>query len=705
MGWLAFLVIGFGVGGSVFGRLDDPGGSARAESVRGFRLLDEARSTGARIVAVVDGAAVDDPGVRQSVIAAAGDLTRIAGVARVTDAYSAPEPRLRSVDGRASLILVDLGKHLERGAFDRTVAAVKDRLHAIPGVTARVGGAPVAKAEINATVNSDLQRGELVSLPIALVAMVVIFGGLLAAGLPLAAAVVSIAGALLILLGFSTVMDVSPNVVSVVTVLGLGISIDYSLLIVNRFREERAAGLGIPEAIEATAATAGRTITFSALTVMVSLGGLFVFDDPTYHSMGAAGVSVVLVGLLAALTLVPALLGMAGRRIKVPDRPVSDDGAFARLTRRVQRHPLPVAVAIAGALVAAGIPFLGAHFGNGGTNLLPKSFESRQVTDTAQSRFPGRQADPVTVVVRLPAGDPRVTAYAGLLRQQPGVADVSVDDRNSQAFSVLEVTPRGTSQGDIAQSLVRDLRAHRPAFPTLVTGSAAFLVDFRHAISSRLPWALGMITLATLVLLFLMTGSLLVPIKALAMNLLSLGASFGALVWVFQEGHLAGALAFSSNGTIESFVPVLVFVFAFGLSMDYEVFLLSRVKELHDAGYSGDDAVAIGLQRSGRIITSAAALIVIVFAGFAAGRMLAIKEMGLALSLAVLVDATLVRCLLVPATMTMLGERNWWAPAPLRRLHDRIGLREAPTAGVGVTGLPGPRSAPPDPVSAGRATD
>ncbi|MDQ6649783.1 MAG: MMPL family transporter [Actinomycetota bacterium] len=702
LGWLVLLVVGFTVGGAVFSRLNDPGGSSRAESVRGFDLLGQARDTGPRVVAVVDEAAVDDPAVRQAVITAAGQVGRIAGVARVIDVYSAPDPRLRATDGRASLLLVDLAKSLGRSDFDRAVADVKARLHEIPGTTTRVGGGPIANAEINDTVNSDLQRGELVSLPVALVAMVVIFGGLVAAGLPLAAAVVSIAGALLILLGFSAVMDVSPNVVSVVTVLGLGISIDYSLLIVNRFREERARGLDVPAAVGRTAETAGRTITFSALTVMVALSGLFVFDDPTYHSMGAAGVSVVLIGLLAALMLVPALLGMVGRLIKVPARPVPDDGAFARLTRRVQRHPLPVAMAIAAVLVAAGIPFLGAHFGNGGTNLLPASFESRQVTDSVQSRFPGRQADPVVVVARVPAGDQRVGAYAAVLRQRPDVADVSVGDRTGRDFTVLEVTPRGTTQGELAQTLVHQLRSARPSFPTLVTGSAAFLVDFKHAVSSRLPWALGMITLATLVLLFLMTGSVLVPVKALVMNLLSLGASFGALVWVFQQGHLAGPLAFTSNGTIETFVPVLVFVFAFGLSMDYEVFLLSRIKELHDAGYSGADAVAVGLQRSGRIITSAAALIVIVFAGFAAGRMLAIKEMGLALSLAVLLDATLVRCLLVPATMSMLGERNWWAPAPLRRLHDRIGLREAAAAVPPVPAMPGPREAPEPVVPAGR---
>jgi RND superfamily putative drug exporter len=270
------------------------------------------------------------------------------------------------------------------------------------------------------------------------------------------------------------------------------------------------------------------------------------------------------------------------------------------------------------------------------------------------------------------------------------VASVTIQKGLTGNVSAIDVTPTGTSQDATAQRLVRDLRASPPTYPIYVTGTAAFLIDFEHQITQRIPYALLVIVLATFALLFLMTGSVLVPIKALIMNALSLGATFGALVWIFQDNHLSGLLGFTAFGAIEVWVPVVVFVFAFGLSMDYEVFLLSRIKECHDKGADSDTAVAQGLQRSGRIITSAAALVMIVFLGFAAGSSLGIKEMGLALAIAVAVDATLVRCLLVPATMTLLGNANWWAPAPLRRIYERFGMREAPEAEPPIPDRPEP---------------
>jgi RND superfamily putative drug exporter len=301
------------------------------------------------------------------------------------------------------------------------------------------------------------------------------------------------------------------------------------------------------------------------------------------------------------------------------------------------------------------------------------------VNDLLAANFPGTQADPIQVVARIPDTDPRVTAYAQQIRQLPGVASVTIEQGLTESVSAIDVTPAGTSQDAAAQQLVHELRTN-PPYQTYVTGTAAFLIDFEQHLAQRLPYALLLIALGTLVLLFLMTGSVLIPVKALIMNVLSLGATFGALVWIFQNGHLSGLLGFTAFGAIEVWVPVVVFVFAFGLSMDYEVFLLSRIKECHDEGCDSDTAVAHGLQRSGRIITSAAALVMIVFLGFAAGSSLGIKEMGLALAIAVAVDATLVRCLLVPATMTLLGNANWWAPRPLRRIYERIGLREAPVA-------------------------
>jgi RND superfamily putative drug exporter len=294
--------------------------------------------------------------------------------------------------------------------------------------------------------------------------------------------------------------------------------------------------------------------------------------------------------------------------------------------------------------------------------------------------FPGLRSDPVMVVGRVPSSDPRVREYVDMVSTLPGVAAVTIQTGLSGDVSAVDVVPAGSVQSSVAQDLVSTLRKERPNYPSYVTGQAAFLVDFKHQITSRLPYAFGLIALATFVLLFLMTGSVLVPLKALIMNTLSLGATFGCLVWIFQEGHLSGPLGFDAFGAIELWVPIVVFVFAFGLSMDYEVFLLSRIKECYDECGDNNNAVANGLQRSGRIITSAAALVVIVFLGFAAGQSLGIKEMGLSLAIAVVVDATLVRCLLVPATMTLLGDANWWAPAPLRRIYDRFGLRETADA-------------------------
>jgi RND superfamily putative drug exporter len=678
LAWVVVLLAGFTIGTEVFGRLSNGGGGDSWESVQGFQRLDDEGAYGERLSAIVDGAPADDQKVRDAVMRAVTDIEAMPGVARVVDPYRVPLPDLRSVDRRAGLVAVDL----DREVFDpqRVLDAAAKRLRAIPddapGTQVTVSSFSLTQDEINEQVRRDTELGEFIALPLTLVVMVVIFGGLAAAGVPFLGAIASIAGGLLTLLGFTYLLDdTEPNVVSVTTVMGLGLSIDYSLLIVSRYREERGRGLDPEAAVERTSATAGRTITFSALTVATSLAGLFIFPTPIFRSLAAAGVGVVLVALLAGLTLAPALIAMFGRRIKAPTTPVPDDGFFARLARRVQRHAVLVALAVTTVLVLCGLPFLHVQFQNGGANLLPRQFESRQFVDLLDSRFTDRGTEPILVVAD--ASLPQMQAYAATLDTLDGVLTVRAPEQTGDLVT-LEVVPDGSSQGETARRLVSDLRENRPDFPTWVTGDAAILVDFNTEVSRAIPWALGLVVLATFCLLFLMTGSVLVPAKALVMNTLSLCATFGALVWIFPDGHLSGLLGFTPTGGLETWVPVIVFAFAFGLSMDYEVFLLSRVKELYDAGYSNDEAVVLGLQRSGRIITSAALLVVIVFAGFAAGKMLGVKEMGLALAVAVAIDATLVRCLLVPATMTLLGDWNWWAPQPLRRLHDRLGLHEHP---------------------------
>jgi RND superfamily putative drug exporter len=678
--WLILFVVGIGVGGGVFGKLEDSNGGSSAESVQGFDIVDKASTTGPSALVLVEGRPVDAPATRADVERLTAKLRRLPDVTAAANAYDSSSPQLRALDGRASLIALSVRKndddpmalHMD---VDRMRDAVKG---AVPGATVRVGGDLGVMRDQMAVTQRDLLMGELIAFPVLLLALFFVFRGVRAALLPIAAALVTTAGALLLLFGITNVTDVASYAVDVVILFGLALAVDYSLLIVNRFREERATGLGAEIALERTIASAGRTITFSALTVAAALAGLFAFNDPTFTSLALGGISTVLVALAAGLTLIPALLAHWAPKIQPSPRQLADDGFFGALARRVQRRPALVAVGVTAILLAAAIPFLSANYGSGDPRILPRGTESRDVADTLLARFPAKQADPVQVVARLRADDPRVVDYASRLRAMHDVAAVQVHEGLRGNVSALDVIPEGTAQGDAAQRLVHTLRAHRPGYRTYVSGQAAFLIDFKHQITSHAPYAALLIVLATFVLLFLMTGSVLVPAKALVMNTLSLGATFGALVWIFQDGNLSGVLGFDAFGAIELWVPVVVFVFAFGLSMDYEVFLLSRIKECYDECGDSDRAVANGLQRSGRIITSAALLVMIVFLGFAAGRSLGIKEMGLALAIAVAVDATLVRCLLVPATMTLLGDANWWAPAPLRRVYARYGMREEP---------------------------
>ena len=670
--WALVLAAGVLIGGRVFESTVAGGGTGGSEADRGTAVVQAADPVKGSVTAVVDGAPVAGTAVHDAVTAATADLAHLPGVASVADTYTGG-PALASADGRASLVVVRMAD----GSTAEQLDAVTDRLERIDaaGAHVTVGGDLVLQEEVKQQTERDTRFGEIVTLPLTLIVMVLVFGGLAAAGLPAIGAIASVGGALLAMFGFSRIMDIDTSVLPIATVLGLGLSIDYALLMVNRFREERGHGATTAQAVERTSATAGRTVAFSGLTVAVALSGLFVFTSPVFRAVAVAGVSVVVISVAAALTLVPALLGFVGGRIKAPAGPVPDEGFFSRTVRRVQRRAVPVTLVCVALLVAAGAPFLGAHPRTSGAEVLPKSFAARQVAEAVDQRFPQQVPAPVTVVVA--AEQHAARAYADtVVARTPGVTGIGAVTPVGPGLTTVEVRVKGDPQGEQAKEVVRDLRADRGGLTTYVTGDAASVVDFQHEISTRGPWALGLVAVGTLVLLFLMTGSVVMPVKALLMNLLSLGASLGALTLVFQHGWLSGLLGFTPAGGLEGFVPVLVFAFAFGLSMDYEVFLLARIKELYDQGHGCTRSVQLGLQRSGRIITSAALLMVIVFAGFAAGQMLMVKQMGIALAVAVAVDATLVRCLLVPATMSLFGEFNWWAPAPLRRLHRRFGLSE-----------------------------
>jgi RND superfamily putative drug exporter len=679
LAWVLLLGVGLGVGGQVFGRLGTGSGLRDdAESVVVSDLLARVSGAGTEITGLIDGRSADDPAFRAELADAVRDLEAIDGVQRVTGPFAAGRevPGLIAEDRRAVLVRVELENRLDGAGYDRSVDQVDERLRAVDAPRVLVGGDEIAREEFQDQAEEDLKRGETLALPVMLVLLFLVFRGVVAALTPLLVAVVAVAGALLILLGVSHMADISAYSVNVVTMLGLGLAVDYSLLVISRFREERAAWLDLPAAIERTLATAGRTVAFSGLTVAAALCGLLAFAEPFLRSLAWGGIGVVLVAMVAAVTLVPALLGLWGRRIRPGPAPATDHGLFFRLSRVVQRAAPAIVVVVAALLVLLAVPFRHARLENSGLESLPRSSASRQLFETVDARFPGGGTDPVVVVVESVPGNPLVADYLRRVGQLPGVASAQPRPGTPPQITVLDVVPEGTSEGPEATRLVERIRAlERPAAAG-VTGPAAFLVDYRDSLVGRLPYALGLIGLATFALLFLMTGSVVVPVKAIVMNVLSLGASFGALVWVFQEGHLSGPLGFDPPGMVDITVPVLIFVFAFGLSMDYEVFLLSRIKEAWDQTGDNDRAVALGLQRTGRIVTSAAALIVIVFLGFAAGELLTIKEVGLGMAIAVVLDATVVRMLLVPATMKLMGRWNWWAPAPLRRLHDRFGLAE-----------------------------
>jgi RND superfamily putative drug exporter len=433
-------------------------------------------------------------------------------------------------------------------------------------------------------------------------------------------------------------------------------------------------------------------VLFSGITVAISLAGLMVFQASILRAIGAAGISVVAVAVLVALTLVPALLtvmklrtgrrglrrrstGIRGRRLRDV---APEEGAFSRLARFVQRFPFIVVWIVLSALFVASLPVLRMELVASGSALLPKNNEQRQLFDMLAARFPYITAPAVEVVAD--ATPDQVPPLVTELEALPAVVSVDAPKYLGMAagvrVTVIGVRIAGSEGSPIARNVVEDIRELTPGYRTWTTGNTSALIDYLDDLKKRAPFALAIIVLTTFVLLFLMTGSVLVPIKALLMNVVSLGASLGVLVVVFQDGYLEDALKFTAAGGVETFIPALVFAFGFGLAMDYEVFLLSRIVEYRHRGYPNDEAVVKGLQKSGRIITSAALIIVVVFAGFVAGELLVIKETGVALAVAVAVDATLVRMLLVPATMTLLGEWNWWAPPVLRRLHNRFSLRE-----------------------------
>ncbi|WP_426566834.1 MMPL family transporter [Angustibacter sp. McL0619] len=714
LGWVAAIVVAFGLalgafgGDSLFDRLTNGEPVVPGESRDGRDLLGAQHADGPQVVALIDQVDPSSPAAVAAVERLVPVLDGGAAIEGVASPYTVPGgpsgPAGRALvanDGKGVAVTVKLAPDLSRAQESERAAWIDEQVAAtaaqLPGAVSSTSSLPQLVDEITHQVELDLRAGEGVALPVSLVVMVIVFGGFLAAGLPLAGAIASIAGGLASLWGFAHFIDLDATVVNVVTILGLGLCIDYGLLVVSRFREElrdlpwvegEASADQVEAAVGRTVAIAGRTVLFSGLVVAISLSGLMLFQAQILRAVGAAGVSVVVVALLVALGFIPALLSLAGTRLVRPGLPARvpllrrlmarlgdvapPEGVFSRLARRVQRMAWPVAIGVTAVLLLAAIPALGMQLRSSGPDLMPVGTPQRTAFETVDARWPALAGPEVLVVTE--GSTDQVLAWSADVAKIDGVSSVDPPKTDGSLVTLGVRVEGGDAGGKVATQVVRDLHAERPDFATWVVGQAAGQLDFSASLARTAPWAIGLVVLATFVLLFLMTGSVLVPVKALLMNLISLGAALGVVALIFQDGHLERLLSFTSTGGVETTIPPLVLAFGFGLAMDYEVFLLSRIKEQRDAGLPNDEAVAAGLQRSGRIITSAALLVIIVFAGLIAAKVLVVKQTGVALCVAVAIDATMVRMLLVPATMTLLGEWNWWAPAPLRRLHERIGI-------------------------------
>ena len=683
-------VWGTGVFGSLTGAgFDDPDSDSYRAAQTAARQLGR---DDADVIVLYHSAerTVDDPAYRQAVTSTLDALPEDV-VERVTTFYGTQAPQLVSADRRSTYAVLGL-----RGDEDQRtegLEAIEDGL-AAPGLETSVGGITTLNRDITERISEDIARAETLSIPVLMVLLVVIFGSLAAASLPLAIGVTAILGAFAALRGFTLVTDVSVFSINVITILGLGLAIDYGLFVVSRFREELGRGLSTEEAVVRTMATAGRTVAVSGLTVAISLAGLLIFPQVFLRSMGFGGMAAVLVAMVAALTLLPALLSVLGPRVdalsvrrllrRPPKAPVEDGhGAWARIAHSVMRRPVVYAVSIVAILVALGLPFLRVSFGGVDARVLPAGTESRVVAETIDRDFTRNAASPIEAVLTLPSAADSAAGRAALgswlesAGAVPGVTGAQVTGAAGDTARVslgYAADPISAEARDLVRR-VRDLPAPDGG-SVLFGGQTAELVDLLDSIGGLLPWMALIVVGTSFVLLFLAFGSVVLPVKAVLMNVLSLSASFGAIVWIFQDGNLSGLLDFTPTGTLEATQPILVLAIVFGLSMDYEVFLMSRIREQYELTGDNTAAVATGLQRTGGIITSAALLLTVVIGAFSLSGITFIKLIGVAMIIAILVDATVVRALLVPATMRLLGRANWWAPAPLRRFHQRFGFRE-----------------------------
>lgn len=655
---------------------DDPG----TESVIAEERLEDAGFRQTEAVVLIEGVDPETPAGARRVEAVAAQAAEVDGVRAVSGYLDTKDRAFVSRDGDKTYLAVQFESTNDDEVQDVGEALVA-QFEGEDGVG--VGGNAVAQQQINEKVESDLQRAELIAFPILFLLSLLFFRSLVAAALPLLIGGLAIVSTMTLLTAASELTTVSIFALNLVTGLGLGLAIDYSLFVVSRYREELAqSGPGLT-ALRRTMATAGRTVLYSSLTVAAALAALTIFPQNFLRSMGIGGTLVALAAAAISLTVLPAVLALLGERVNAlspaflrrraeADASSTTQGFWYRLSRTVMRVPGRIALASAAFLVALGIPFLSIQFTSVDAQVLPGDASARQVDDVLRAEFPPFRDSPVQLAV---AGDraeaERVAAEAA---QVPGADAVTPPQRLEGDLWNVQVISSAPPLDDRSQDLVAEVR-ELPG-DVQVGGFTAGYVDLQDSLVEHLPLVLILVAVATFVVLFLMTGSVVLPLKQLVMNLLGLSAVFGILVLIFQDGRFESILGYTSQGGLESTQPLLLFAVAFGLSTDYGVFLLSRIKEARDSGASDSESVAIGLERTGRIVTAAALLFCIAIGSFVTSEIIFIKQVGLGTALAVLIDATIVRALLVPSLMEMLGKWNWWAPAPLRRIHARLGLSE-----------------------------
>jgi RND superfamily putative drug exporter len=673
------ILVAGGVGSMVFNRLDSAGYSdPNSDSYKVYQYLtDELKLSDPAVVIVVDSGSIDvtDPVITQKGLALEKKIAAEKGVSKTLSYWtSGGEATLKSSDGKAAYILV-YGENEAFSPGGQKLGQLFQEKYDGPydGLTLYAGGAGVIGHAITEKISDDLKIAELISIPLTFILLTFVFGALAASAMPLIVGVAAILGAFFILYLFTLFTDVSIYALNLTTGMGLGLGIDYALLIVNRFREELHRGKSVEDSIVSTMGSAGKTVFYSGMTVLVTLFSLTFFPLPFLKSFGYAGVSVVALAVVGAIFGLPPILALMGSKI---DKGVirrsaitpKEDGRWAQTARLVMKRPVAAVVLSLLILTVMAAPITNIKFSQGDSRMLPADNKAAVATALQAERFPGQTGNPIEIIIRNGSDKiDEINTYAANVSKVSGIVAVLPPvtiGKDVRVVAYQEMLPRSPE----AQGLIHDIRKIDSPVGTLVGGVAADYTDSQDGIARTLPWALGWVILSVLVLIFIFTGSIILPIKAVLLNFLSLGATMGALTWVFIDGHLQWLVgSFTVTGALDTSIVILIAVVVFGLSMDYELFLLSRIREEHLAGKTNVESVAVGLQRSARIITAAAMLLAVVFAAFITSGVTSIKSMGFGVALAVILDATIVRGLLVPALMRLFGERNWWAPKSMQR--------------------------------------